>query len=175
MLEVADVFREAGPAYRQRFGSRMLPSHLKAMRDIERCRTQALGGHLRQCDRCATLQYSYHSCRNRHCPKCQGDQTQAWLDRQRARLLPCPYFLLTFTLPDPIRRLARSHQKAVYGILLSAAAQSLLELTADPRWLGARPAVLAVLHTWTRDLRYHSHAHLLVSAGGLRPDRRVWR
>jgi len=175
MLEVADVFREAGPAYRERFAARMLPSHLKAMRDIERCRTAALGGHLRQCDHCGQLQYSYHSCRNRHCPKCHGDQTQAWLDQQRARLLPCDYFLLTFTLPDPIRSLARSHQKTVYGILMSCAAQALHKLLADPRWLGARPGMLAVLHSWTRAMLFHPHAHFLVTAGGLSSDGRAWR
>ena len=175
MLEVAHVFRKAGPAYRERFAARMLPSHRKTMRDIEQCRTAALGGHLRQCDHCATAQYSYHSCRNRHCPKCHGDQSRLWLERQRSRLLPCSYFLLTFTLPEPLRELARAQQKIVYGSLLTAAAHSLLELIADPRWLGARPAVLAVLHTWTRDLRFHPHAHLLVSAGGLTADGRTWR
>lgn len=119
MLEVADVFREAGPAYRQQFAARMLPSQLKAMHDIERCRTPALGGHLHQCDHCSHLQYSYHSCRNRHCPKCQGDHTQRWLDQQQARLLPCPYYLVTFTLPDQLRALARSQPKILYGILMS--------------------------------------------------------
>jgi hypothetical protein len=175
MLEVADVFREAGPAYRERFAVRMLPSHLKAMRDIERCRTEALGGHLHQCDHCNELQYSYHSCRNRHCPKCHGDRTQAWLAQQRARLLPCSYFLLTFTLPDQIRSLARTHQKIVYSVLLSCAAQALQKLTADPRFLGARPGMLAVLHTWTRALLYHPHAHFLVTAGGLTADGQAWR
>jgi len=175
VLEVADVFREAGPAYRERFAARMLPSHLKAMRDIERCRTAALGGHLRQCDHCSQLLYSYHSCRNRHCPKCHGDQTRAWLDQQRARLLPCCYFLFTFTLPDPLRTLARSHQKTVYGVLMACAAQALSKLLADPRWLGARPGMLAVLHSWTRAMLYHPHAHFLVTAGGLSRDGQLWR
>ena len=175
MLEVADVFREAGPDYRERFGARMLPSHLKAMRDIEQCRTEALGGHLRQCDHCNELQYSYHSCRNRHCPKCHGDRTQTWLDAQRTRLLPCSYFLLTFTLPQQLRALARSHQKTVYSTLICCAAQALMKLTADPRFLGARPGMLAVLHTWTRALLYHPHAHFLVTAGGLTADGQAWR
>jgi hypothetical protein len=168
VLELADIFRETGPAYREAFDSRMLPSHLKAMRDIEACRTPALGGHLRACDRCDTLQYSYHSCRNRHCPKCHTDQTARWLERQQSRLPACPYFLVTFTLPAELRRLARSHQKLVYGLLMSAAARALLKLTADPRYLGARPGGLAVLHTWTRALAYHPHAHFLVTAGGWR-------
>jgi hypothetical protein len=168
VLELADIFREAGPAYRAAYGSRMLPSHRKAMRDIEACRTPALGGHLRACDHCGVQQYSYHSCRNRHCPKCHTDQTLRWLDRQRSRLPPCPYYLVTFTLPDELRRLARSHQKLVYGLMMRAAAEALLKLTADPRYLGARPGLLAVLHTWTRALRYHPHVHILVTAGGWR-------
>lgn len=175
MLEVADIFREAGQAYRARFAARMLPSHLRAMRDIERCRTAALGGHLRQCDDCAVLQYSYHSCRNRHCPKCHGDQTRRWVEQQRNRLLPCPYFLLTFTLPAELRDVARGHQKVVYSILLRAAAQSLGKLAADPRYLGARPGMIAVLHTWTRAMLYHPHAHLLVTGGGLTNDGQSWR
>jgi hypothetical protein len=175
MLEVADVFREAGPAYRQHFAARMSSSQLKAMRDIERCRTPALGGHLHQCDHCAHLQYSYHSCRNRHCPKCQGDHTQRWLDKQQTVLLPCSYYLVTFTIPDQLRALARSQPKILYGILISCAAHALQKLLADPRWLGARPGMLAVLHSWTRDMRFHPHAHFLVTAGGLTHDRQAWR
>lgn len=175
MLAVADIFREAGPAYRERFGARIPSFWLEVMRDIERCRTPALGGHLRQCDHCTHLQYSYHSCRNRHCPKCQGDSTQRWLDEQRARLLPGPYYLVTFTIPDQLRALARSHPKIVYGILMSCAAQALRRLLADPRWLGARPGMLAVLHSWTRTLLYHPHAHFLVTAGGLTGDGHAWR
>lgn len=168
MLELADILREAGPAYRDAYGARLLPSHRKAMRDIEACRTSALGGHLRACDRCNARQYSYHSCRNRHCPKCHTDQTQRWLQRQQARLLHGSYFLVTFTLPAELRRLARAHQKLVYGLLMRAAAAALLKLTADPRYLGARPGFIAVLHTWTRALLYHPHVHILVTAGGWR-------
>jgi len=168
VLELADIFRQGGPAYRAAHGSRMLPSHRRAMRDIEACRTAALGGHLRQCDRCRAPRYSYHSCRNRHCPKCHGEQTRRWLDTQRSRLLPCPYFLATFTLPAELRPLARSHQKLLYGALMTTAAGALLKLCADPRHVGARPGLLAVLHTWTRDLRYHPHVHILVTAGGWR-------
>ena len=175
MLEVADIFREAGPAYRQRFGARMRPSQFKAMRDIERCRTPALGGHLHRCDHCAHLQYSYHSCRNRHCPKCQGNHTQRWLDEQQALLLTCPYYLVTFTIPDQLRALARSRPKLLYGILMSCAARALQKLLADRRWLGARPGMLAVLHSWTRDMRFHPHAHFLVTAGGLTGDQLAWR
>lgn len=168
MLELADIFREAAPAYRNAYGSRLLPSHRKALRDIEACRTPALGGHLRTCDRCDAREYSYHSCRNRHCPTCHTDQTHRWLKRQQSRLPPCPYFLVTFTLPAELRRLARSHQKIVYGLLMRAAAEALGKLTADPRYLGARPGLLAVFHTRTRAMLYHPHVHILVTAGGWR-------
>jgi hypothetical protein len=175
VLELADIFREAGTDYRRAFASRMLPSHLKAMRDIQACRTPALGGHLRSCDNhCGTQQYSYHSCRNRHCPKCHTDQTRRWLEAQKARLLPCPYFLLTFTLPAELRPLARSHQKQLYPALLSTSARSVLSLAANPRYLGARPGLMTVLHTWTRAMIYHPHAHILVTGGGLAPDGDRW-
>src|SRR5262249_54238355 len=120
------------------------------------------------------LRYSYHSCGNRHCPKCHGQRTHRWLQHQRDRLLPCPYYLLTFTLPSELRALARSHQKKVYGLLLNAAAASIQKLCADPKWLGAQPALTGVLHTWTRAMLYHPHAHLLVSAGGLSVDGQRW-
>lgn len=174
MLELADIIRAAGPAYQETFGSRMLPSHRSALYDIATCRTAAQGGHLRRCDRCDELQYRYHSCRNRHCPKCHGEQTRRWLDLHRARLLPCPYFLVTFTLPQELRALARSHQRAVYDAFLRAAAQTLVRVAADPRRLGARPALFAVLHTWTQALLYHPHVHVLITAGGLTHDRTRW-
>jgi hypothetical protein len=174
MLELADIVRAAGEDYQRRPGATLLPSHRRALRDIVACRTAALGGHVQACDHCGTQQYSYHSCRNRHCPKCHGEQTKRWLDRQRARLLPCTYFLATFTLPAELRALARSHQKLVYGVLMTAAAAALLKLTADPRYLGARPGLLAVLHTWTRALLYRPHVHMLVTAGGLGGPDPTW-
>ncbi|MBI3683036.1 MAG: IS91 family transposase [Acidobacteria bacterium] len=174
MLEVADVFRLHGTAYRARFGDRLLPSQKRAVRDIEACRTAFFGGHLKQCDRCGHQVYTYHSCGNRHCPKCHRDQTERWIEKQRARLLPCFYFLLTFTLPSELRPLARAHQKKVYGLLMSCAAAALFKLTRDPRYLGARPGCLAVLHTWTRAMLYHPHVHLLVTAGGLSADGTQW-
>jgi hypothetical protein len=174
VLELADIVRAAGEVYQRLHGATLLPSHRRALRDIVACRTVALGGHVQACDHCGTRQYSYHSCRNRHCPKCHGEQLQRWLDRQRARLLPCGYFLLTFTLPADLRALARAHQKRVYSVLMTAAATALLKLTADPRYLGARPGLLAVLHTWTRALLYHPHVHMLVTAGGLRGADQTW-
>lgn len=166
MLEVAEIFRLHGADYRARFGSSLLPSQAKAMQDIAACRTAYFGGHIKECNHCKQKVYVYHSCRNRHCPKCHGHQTERWLDKQRARLLPCRYYLLTFTLPRELRALAWAHQKKVYGLLMRCAAVTLQKLAADPRYLGARIGCLAVLHTWTRAMLYHPHAHLLVTAGG---------
>ncbi len=168
MLEVADIVRAAGEAYRRLHGPRMLPSHRRAMHDLAACRTAALGGHVRACDHCGARQYRSHSCRNRHCPKCHATQTRRWLDTQRSRLLPCASCLVTFTLPAELRPLARSNQKLVYRLLMTAAARALLTLTADPDSLGARPGLLAVLHTWTRAMLSHPHVHILVTAGGWR-------
>jgi hypothetical protein len=174
MLEVADIVRLHGAAYRARFGDRLLPSHARAMHDIEACRTAYFGGHLKQCDSCGRKRFSYHSCGNRHCPKCHGEQTERWLERQRARILPCRYYLLTFTLPGELRALARSHQKALYAALMRSAAAALQALALDARYLGARIGALAVLHTWTRALAYHPHVHLLATAGGLSADGAEW-
>lgn len=174
MLEIADIIRAAGPAYRAAYGARLLPSHRRALDDFVTCRTAARGGPLRQCDHCDQTQYRYHSCRNRHGPKCHGEQTRRWLDLHRDRLLPCPYFLVTFTLPQELRAVTRSHQRTVYDALLRAAAETWLRVAADPQHLGARPAILAVLHTWTQDLRYHPHVHVLITGGGLAPDGTRW-
>jgi hypothetical protein len=133
-----------------------------------------LGGQLFQCEHCRAAHYSYHSCGNRHCPKCHGQQTEVWLEQQRSRLLPCAYYLLTFTLPAELRPLAYRQQKVLYGLLLKCAVASLQKLCRDPQWLGAQPSVLGVLHTWTRAMTYHPHAHFLVSAGGLSTDGQCW-
>ena len=174
MLEVADILRLHGAAYRAQVGDRLLPSHARAMRDLEQCRTAYFGGHVAQCDHCARQVYVYHSCRNRHCPKCHGAQTERWLEAQRARLLPCPYYLLTFTLPSELRARARAHQKVVYGLVMRCAAAALQTLARDPRYLGADIGCLGVLHTWTRAMHYHPHVHLLVTAGGLSADGAQW-
>lgn len=174
MLELATIVREVLDGYRQRFGERMPPSHLRALRDIEHCRTAVLGGQLYRCDGCEQPQYGYHSCQNRACPKCQSARTEQWLSAQRQRLLGCEHFLFTFTLPQPLRSVARKNQRVVYDLLLRCAADAVLGLAQDARHLGATPAVLAVLHTHGRDLGYHPHAHLLVSAGGLSSDAQHW-
>jgi len=168
MLEVADIFRLHGESFRADHDLEPWPR--KAMADIEHCRTAYLGGHLERCDRCGHEHYSYHSCRNRHCPKCHGEQTQTWLEKQQARLLPTAYYLVTFTLPASLRPLARKYPRPIYNLLLQAAAASLQKLARDPQWVGGTLPILAVLHTWTRTLLFHPHAHLLVPAGGVGPQ-----
>jgi len=175
MLEIADIIREAGDATLRRHGACMPPSHHQALRDLGRCRTPALGGQLWQCDRCPEFRFSYHSCRNRHCPKCQGEKTRRWLATQQARQLDCPYFLLTFPLPEELRPLARHHPRTVYSALMRSAAKSVLELAKDRRWLGGTPGIVGVLHTWTRAMQFHPHVHFLVTGGGLTADRGAWR
>jgi hypothetical protein len=174
VLEVADIFRLHGPAYREKFGDRMLPSHRRAMQDIEQCRTETLGGQLYYCARCDQPRYSYHSCKNRHCPKCQNEQANQWLEEQKSLLLPVPYFMVTFTLPAELRPLARSNQKTIYHLLFRASSAALLKLAQDPRFVGGRVGIVGVLHTWTRQLLYHPHVHYLVTGGGLTADGR-WR
>ncbi len=172
MLEVADVFRLYGDAYLQQFGQNMPPSHRRALDDIRHCRTEVLGGHVYACDRCGHRQYAYHSCKNRSCPKCQGDDTQTWIERRRQELLVVPYFHVVFTLPKELRLLVRRHQKTLYGVLMKSAAQALMKLAADPRYVGGRLGILAVLHTWSTTLSYHPHVHCLVPAGGVTEDGR---
>jgi Putative transposase/Transposase zinc-binding domain len=174
LLEVADIFRLHGPDYRAQFSTRMLPSHLRTMQDIERCRTEALGGQLYYCHQCQEQRYSYHSCKNRHCPKCQNEQANQWLEEQKSLLLPVPYFMVTFTLPAELRPLARSNQKTIYNLLFRASSAALLKLAQDPRFVGGRLGMVGVLHTWTRQLLYHPHVHYIVTGGGLSADGR-WR
>jgi len=174
MIELADILRLHGAAYQA--AHCLLPSQQKVLEDLVRCRTAACGGQLWQCERedCRYEQYRYHSCGNRHCPKCHGQQTERWLEQQRERLLPCAYYFLTFTLPAGLRALAYAHQKAIYGLLLSSAAAALQKLAWDSKYVGGQLAILAVLHTWTRALLDHPHAHLLASAGGLSADGQHW-
>lgn len=168
MLEVAEIFRLHGESFRASHS--LAPWQIKAMADIEHCRTAYFGGHLERCDHCGHEHYSYHSCRNRHCPKCHGEQTQAWLEKQQARLLPTDYYLLTFTLPSGLRPVAKAHPREVYDLLMKAAVATLQKLAADPQWVGGTLPALAVLHTWTRALLFHPHVHILVPAGGVSPE-----
>ena len=171
--EVADVFRAHGQHYR---ATHPLGEHQrKAMWCIEACRTAVLGGHVDVCDDCGEeSRPSYNSCRNRNCPKCQALDQARWLEKRRARMLPVGCFHVVFTLPSELRPLALRHRKLIFKTLFAAASQTLLELGHDPKWLGAQLAITAVLHTWTRDLRFHPHLHCVVTAGGLAPDGQRW-
>ena len=153
----------------------MLPSHARALRAIEHCRTPALGGHLAECVQCQRQHLLFHSCRNRACPRCGHDTTQRWLARQRELLLPVPYFHVVFTLPAELRQIVRSHQRALVSVFFRAAFGSLQALCADPRFVGGKIGALAVLHTWSRTLEWHPHVHMLVPGGALAPDGRTWR
>jgi len=173
-LELADIFRRYGPAYRQKHSAKLLPSHRQAMRAIERCRTAALGGQVYRCTVCGETRYSYHSCRNRHCPKCQHEQAQEWLQLQQTLLLPVPYFLLTFTLPAQLRPIARQNQKLIYNLLFRASAQATQQLARDPHFVGGQIGLVGVLHTWTRNLAYHPHVHYLAPGGGWSAEKQSW-
>jgi hypothetical protein len=170
--EVADVFRAHGAAYRQ--AHEMPPRHLRAMRAIEICRTALLGGHVDECDQCGALKISYNSCRNRHCPKCQGLDKERWLEARKRDLLPVKYFHVVFTLPEPLRPLVLRNQKALYEILFRASSETLKELTQDPKHLGAQIGFISLLHTWSQTLMDHPHLHCIVTAGGLSPDGKQW-
>jgi hypothetical protein len=171
-LEVADVFRAHGPAYRQ---VHEIPlRHLRAMGAIEVCRTAVLGGHVDECNHCATLKISYNSCRNRHCPKCQGLDKERWLEARKSDLLPVSYFHVVFTIPESLRPLAQRNQKGLYEILFRASSETLKELSQDPKHLGAEIGFIALLHTWSQTLMDHPHLHCIVTAGGLSPDALRW-
>ena len=173
-LELGDIFRLHGPAYLTTFGDSLSHEQKKALRAIALCRTAALGGHVDQCDRCGYRKISYCSCRNRPCPKCHGQARARWLEQRAAELLPVEYFHVVFTLPQLVAPLALQNQQLVYGILFRAAAETLLQIAADPRHLGARIGFLAVLHTWGQNLHHHPHLHCVVPGGGIAPDRGRW-
>lgn len=174
MPRLADVVQGHGPAYLERHGASILPSHARAIQAILHCRTPAMGGHVAVCEQCGTEHLLYHSCRNRACPQCGYDATERWLEHQRGLLLPVPYFHVVFTLPAELRQLVRTHQKPLIAALFQAAFESLAALCADPRFLGGKIGALAVLHTWTRTLEWHPHIHMLVPGGALAPDGRTW-
>lgn len=173
-VEVAEVFRSFGGAYRARYGGQLSLEQLRAMRAIEVCRTAVLGGHVEACDQCGGERISYNSCRNRHCPKCQGLDKERWREAQQEALLPVRYFHLVFTLPAGLGPLALRNQAVVYALLFRAASETLLELSADPRHLDARIGFTAVLHTWSQTLEYHPHLHCIVTGGGLSADGQQW-
>lgn len=166
MTELADIFHQYGEKYRAHFGDRMLPSHQVVMQAVLHCRTEQLGGRIYHCSHCDQKHYSYHSCQNRHCPKCQANSGQVWLERQQALRLPTPYFLLTFTVPTALRFLLRAHQRQLYNLLFRTSAAATQQLACDPKWIGGKIGMVGVLHTWGRNLIYHPHVHYLVPAGG---------
>ena len=174
MVELADIVSTYGADYLKQFGDSMLPSHRRALFDIAACRTEQMGGHVTECPICGHQDYSYHSCKNRSCPKCHGNDTKRWLEKREAELLPTRYFHLVFTLPSELRDIVRSNQKKLYAILMQAAAETLLKLGRDGKFVGGKLGILAVLHTWTRALEQHPHVHMLVPAGGLDKDG-LWR
>jgi len=173
-LEVADVFRTHGPAWRQAQRGHLSLGQLKAMSAIEQCRSAALGGHVLRCAGCARDEIAYNSCRNRHCPKCHASAAQRWLQARQADLLPVEYFHVVFTLPAPIGAIALQNPALIYGLLFDLAAEVLATIAADPRHLGARIAATLVLHTWGSALTHHPHVHGIVPGGGLAPDGSRW-
>ena len=167
-LELADIFRRYGPAYRQAH-SMPVPHH-KLMRAIETCRTAVLGGHVDKCSQCSYTRISYNSCRNRHCPKCQGKQRSEWLDKRKSELLPIEYFHVVFTMPAQAAAIAYQNKAVVYDILFRATAETLLTIARDPQHLGAEIGFFGILHTWGQNLHHHPHVHCVVSGGGLSAD-----
>lgn len=174
VLEVADIFRRHGEAFRQAHAGHLGRAERRVMGAITACRTAALGGHVEQCDDCSAVRIAYNSCRNRHCPKCQGSARHAWLMDRQADLLPVPYFHVVFTLPAPVAEIAFHNKAVVYAILFRAAAETLVTVAANPHRLGARIGLTAVLHTWGQTLLHHPHVHCVVPGGGPSLDGTRW-
>src|SRR6059036_3787207 len=174
VFEVADIFRGHGPAWRQANAGHVSLDQLKVMSAIESCRTAELGGHVARCADCAYTTIAYNSCRNRHCPKCQGAAAKEWLAEREAELLPVPYFHVVFTLPGPAADIAYQNKAVIYDLLFKAAAEATLTIAADPKHLGANIGITAVLHTWGSALTHHPHVHMIVPGGGLSEDGGRW-
>jgi Zn finger protein HypA/HybF involved in hydrogenase expression len=173
-MDIATIFRKHFPAYVKRFGSLIPSFHLKAVNAIMQCRTQVMGGNVYFCESCRIYHYAYHSCKNRHCPKCGGKDTKKWLDKQLKKLLPLNYYMVTFTIPEELRCICRSNQKLFYSILFKASSDALKTLLGDPQYAGGKAGFVGVLHTWTRLLMYHPHIHYIVPAGAFDVIRNVW-
>jgi putative transposase/transposase-like zinc-binding protein len=173
-LELADIFREHGPAWREANAGHVSLDQLKVMSAIESCRTAALGGHVLRCEKCAHIEIAYNSCRNRHCPKCQGAAAREWLAEREAELLPVPYFHVVFSLPAQIAKIAYQNKAVIYDLLFKASSETMLTIAADPKHLGARIGILSVLHTWGSALTHHPHVHMIVPGGGFSLDAKSW-
>ena len=173
-LEVADILRDHGAAWRSANAGHISLDQLKVMTAIERCRTAALGGHVERCEKCAHTVIAYNSCRNRHCPKCQGAQAREWLAEREAELLPVPYYHVVFTLPARIADIAYQNKAVIYDLLFKASSETMLTIAADPKHLGARIGILSVLHTWGSAITHHPHVHMIVPGGGFSLDGNRW-
>ena len=173
-LEVADIFRDFGAAWRRANTGHVSLGQMRVMSAIERCRTAALGGHVARCEKCQHTHIAYNSCRNRHCPKCQGTAAKQWLLERQAELLPVPYFHLVYTLPAPIADIAYHNKAVIYDILFRASAEATVTIAADPRRLGARIGITAVLHSWGSAMTHHPHVHMIVPGGGLSDEGSRW-
>ena len=175
-LEVAEIFRDHGSAWREANRGHVSLDQMKVMTAIERCRTAALGGHVARCENgaCGYTVISYNSCRNRHCPKCQGPAARKWLAERETELLPVGYFHVVYTLPSRLRAIAYQNKRVIYGLLMQVAAETTLTIAADPKRLGAKIGITAVLHTWGSALTHHPHVHMIVPGGGLSPDGARW-
>ncbi|MGI9423909.1 MAG: IS91 family transposase [Hyphomicrobiaceae bacterium] len=173
-LEVADIFRNHGSAWRDANAGRVSLEQLKVMSAIERCRTAALGGHVARCDDCQHTKIAYNSCRNRHCPKCQGRAAREWMEAREAELLPVQYFHVVFTLPTAVADIAYQNKRVIYNLLLQASAEAMQTIAADPKHLGAKIAITSVLHTWGSAMTHHPHVHMIVPGGGLSADGDRW-
>ena len=173
-LEVAEIFRDHGAAWRAANAGHISLDQLKVMSAVARCRTAALGGHVARCEDCAHEHIAYNSCRNRHCPKCQAGAARKWLAAREAELLPVGYFHLVFTLPKPIADIAYQNKRALYDLLMRASADTTLTIAADPKHLGARIGITSVLHTWGSAMTHHPHVHMIVPGGGLSMDGSQW-
>lgn len=174
MPELADIFRLHGSEYLEKYRNRIPLIHKKVIFRIQHCRTGTFGGEIYRCNKCQRFHFSYYSCGDRNCPKCQNEQVSLWIEKQNLFLLPVPYFLVTFTLPRELRLWAKANQKLFYNILFKSSAAALKKLARDHKYLGADIGFMGILHTWTRDLRYHPHIHYLIPAGGLSPDKLKW-
>jgi hypothetical protein len=173
-VEVADIFRDHGAAWREANRGHVSLAQMKVMSAIESCRTAALGGHVARCEDCSHTTIAYNSCRNRHCPKCQGAAARTWMEERAAELLPVPYFHVVFTLPTALQHIAYTNKAVIYDLLFKASAETMLTIAADPKHLGARIAITSVLHTWGSAMTHHPHVHMIVPGGGLSPDGERW-
>ena len=171
MSSLADIIRLYGTEYLNTFSESILPSHKKVMQHIASCRTREMGGQKWLCSSCGKVHYSYHSCRDRHCPRCQNDRVDDWLEKQFELLFPVPYFMATITVPQDLRPVFRSQQKIMYHLFFKASAEAIMLLAKDKRFLGADIGIMGILQTWTRQLVYHPHIHFLIPGGGIRNDR----